>query len=294
MRALIAGLVLVLLLSTVMAWVKAAPPAALPPRPEQPGPDQFMWNGESLAKYNPMDAKVRATRGATYRFLVVSGCSAGTIPNDLKALELEVQNKLGLSLSRNDSAFDFTVYASCGSEQIRLCGAVNIFCLPFGFPYNVDVAISDILSTYQPVTRLSILLHEIAGHSLQTAGEQYCGTPTTSAGICRGLPRFAPAPGWRDFMNTGPDSRHGFEAIEIERWDRTMYSLQEPRWYAPDGWSYEAARGWWFDPAGQPRFSACNADGLRLDLLDTHWWRIPGQNLGYDYALGRFVVVPVC
>ena len=162
-----------------------------------------------------------------------------------------------------------------------------------GYPYNNDINSSDILSTYQPVTRMSILLHEML-HATGSWNEAYCGTPSTSAGICRGLPLFAPAPGWRDVMSTGELSRHGFEAIELERWERTMYSLQEPRWYAPDGWSFEGARGWWFDPAGQARFSACNADGLRLDLLDAHWWRIPDQNLGYDYALGRFVVVPVC
>ena len=45
---------------------------------------------------------------------------------------------------------------------------------------------------------------------------------------------FTPAPGWVDFMSTGALSRHGYEAIEVERWERTLYVIQqpEPEWGA--------------------------------------------------------------
>lgn len=68
----------------------------------------------------------------------------------------------------------------------------------------------------------------------------------------------------------------------------------EPRFIAPDGWQYEFSTGTWYDSRGVARFGPCNADMLRLDLLDGHWWRIPGQNLGFDYDYGRFVIPPAC
>jgi hypothetical protein len=62
-----------------------------------------------------------------------------------------------------------------------------------------------------------------------------------------------------------------------------------------DGWAFDIVGGIWFDPRGTARFGPCNADNLRLDLVDKHWWRMPGQNLGFDYdKLNQFVVVPSC
>ena len=118
---------------------------------------------------------------------------------------------------------------SRGSGQIAVCSSVTIFCLGRGFPYVADVEISDLM--YAPVqwpylTRISILCHEICGHAIATWNEQYCrGFETT--GICRGLAQFASAPNWRDFMNTGPLSRHEPEVIEKERWSRTMFELAQ-------------------------------------------------------------------
>lgn len=278
--------------------------------PCAPHPDLFSCGVQTCDVFSPVTQKAKAQRTVGYRLLIMPGCTAGTIYQDMAALETEMQTKVGFSLVRNDAAYDFTVRQNCGSEQIRICGAVNIFCLGRGFPYVADVEISDILSTYQPITRLSILCHEICGHVAQSANEQYClGTETM--GICRGLALFSPAPGWRDFMSTGELSRHGFEAIEIDRWARTMYALTQEcvspaasvtpvwdqclgRWLMPDGTSFEPSTGRWWDQRGVARFGACNQDHLRLDLLDMHWWRIPLENLGFDYDLGLFVVVPEC
>ena len=79
MRALIAGLVLVLLLSTALASVKATPPGALPPRPEQPHADLFSCGAQTCDVFNPITQKARATRQISYRLLVMPGCAAGTI-----------------------------------------------------------------------------------------------------------------------------------------------------------------------------------------------------------------------
>ena len=57
MRALIAGLVLVLLLSTALASVKATPPGALPPRPEQPHADLFSCGAQTCDVFNPLRRK---------------------------------------------------------------------------------------------------------------------------------------------------------------------------------------------------------------------------------------------
>ena len=150
----------------------------------------------------------------------------------------------------------------------------------------MDVDISDILSTYQSATQLSILLHEIIGHALATWEEQYCkGTETT--GICQGLTLFTSAPGWVDIMNTGVLSRHGIEAIELERWSRTMFDVMpaDPcagptdaygnvwnpclgRWFNPGGWSYDPVTRVWFTPLGAPEWGECQA-------VNRDCWNIP-------------------
>src|SRR3990167_2229063 len=164
--------------------------AAEPPRPEQPAPDIFpCGTGCDIQLLNPLTVKAKATRSASYRLLTMPGCNTGTVPEDMAWLEGHLQEKVGFRLLRDDAAYDFTVRVNCGSEQIRYCGAVTIFCLGRGFPYNPDVEISDIISNYFPESRRSILCHEICGHSTASHNEQYCRGTETS-GICRGLPLF--------------------------------------------------------------------------------------------------------
>jgi hypothetical protein len=230
----------------------AAPP---PPRAEQPRPDIFQVVGVSnLQVFNPVTVKAKAERGARYRLLVLPGCSAGTIPADLVRLEQHMREQVQFDLVRNDSVYDFTIRINCGTTQIAVCGSINVFCLGRGFPQKPDVDISDVLSLWQPETRLAILAHETSGHAIGTWNEQYA--------LCGRSCGFAASPGWRDFMNTGPESRHGFEAIELERWARTMYELTPPspwgacsatrwvcwntaeqRWIAGDAWRWDPATG---------------------------------------------------
>lgn len=264
------------------------PAESAPPRPEQPRPDLFSCGVQTCDAFNPVTIKARAQRTASYRLKLEPGCVAGTIPADMVRLEAEAQ-KVQFNLVRNDQLYDFIVRINCGSEQIRLCGSVNVYCLNRGYPYSADVDISDVLSSYFDVSRLSILLHEIIGHAIGSWNEQYatCGS---SCG-------FAASPGWRDFMNTGPDSRHGIEAIELERWERTMYPLaQVPpppppcglgpvdhswggvwnscigRWIAPNGFSVEPGTWTWFNPQGQPEWTPANADRLRWNIQLGAWF----------------------
>lgn len=286
--------------------------AAPPPRPEQPHPDQFEVSGfGNLAPLNPLNERVKAQQPISYRLLTMSGCLTGTIPQAMQRVEQEAFSKLrGFRLLRDDVAYDFTVRINCGSEQIRICGAINIFCLGRGFPYVVDVEMSDILSTYQLDTQLAIPLHEVIGHALGTWEEQYCkGTETT--GNCKGLPQFTPAPGWVDVMNTGSNSRHGLELIELERWSRTMFDVLAPpdcsgptapwggvwdackgRWIAPDKWEFEPVTGIWYRPDGAAEWGAC-------DLANRDCWNIPAQrwvyagSLLFDPASGYFSRPPL-
>ncbi len=302
MRTLIAFLLAVTLGYLIVGsgnMVNAAPA----PRPEQPHTDQFQQAGYgNLALLNPVNQKgLLSAHTVTYRLLTMPGCTAGSIPNDMQRVEAEAQNKLHFSLVRNDASYDFTVRINCGSEQIRICGAVNIFCLGRGFPYNDDVEMSDILSTYQSDTQLAVPLHEIVGHALATFNEQYC-LGTESTGICRGLALFTPAPGWVDVMNTGPNSRHGLDAIELERWSRTMYNVLggssagfDPftgRWFQENGWSWEPASGNWFNPAGVAEFSQCDQNSLRWDFLIRRW-TVPGASF-FDPASNYWATSPGC
>lgn len=198
--------------------------------PCAPHPDQFLYNGLSLAPLNPVNQKALApAHTVSYSLATESGCNTGSIPQAMQRVEQELSAKVAFHLVRDDARPDFKVRISCGSNQIRYCGAVTIFCLPDGYPYNTNIALSDLLSTYTQESQLAIPLHEVL-HAIATFNEQYC-LGSEASGPCAGLSRFASTPNWHDVMNTGPESRHGLEAIELERWSRTMYDLAPPAEY---------------------------------------------------------------
>lgn len=285
--------------------------ASVPPRPEQPHPDIFQVAGiTNLQDYSPLHQKAVTVRAVAYRLITMPGCSTGSIPNDLLLMADDLRAKTGFNLTRNDSVYDFTVRINCGSEQIRICGAVNIFCLGRGFPQDSDVELSDILSTYQPLTRISVPCHEICGHALEVANEQYCVGYETS-GPCQGLTQFTPAPNWVDIMNTGPDSRHLLGDIELERWARIMYELAAPepcsgptdqfgnvwdsclaKWRRPDGRLYDPATGQEFLPDGTLEWSACNPDRLRFNAYLPVW--MPVGSGFFAPARGFWSFAPPC
>lgn len=265
MRAAILGAVAAFLI--MFGQVSADPP---PVDPNQPRQDIFECGaGCNLQDYNPLTQKAKATRSVTYRLLVVQGCNPGLIVSDMQKIEAIVRADYGLTLIRNDASGDFPVYLSCGQTQRTACGSVYVFCLPNRFPENQDVYISDVMYTpgyvWYEDSRLSVLCHEICGHAISTWNEQYAR--------CAASCGFASSPGWRDFMNTGPDSRHTSGSVECGRFMRTMWQdipcaqtyglapppplspwgecdgrygncwLLRPAWVWPDGGVYDVETG---------------------------------------------------
>ena len=206
-------------------------PCQLPNCPAgQPHSDLFPVGGsQTIQELSTLTPKVKATHNASYRLLTMSGCMTGSVPDDLVMMADDLRANTGANLIRDDSVFDFTLRINCGNEQIRICGSINIFCLGRGYPYNNDVEISDIISTYPLLSRVSILCHEICGHALAGANEQYC-TGTEASGPCQGLSQFTPSPNFVSIMNTGPNSRHLFGEWERGFWARTMWAQSAPEW----------------------------------------------------------------
>lgn len=301
MKRLALALFIVGLFLIIRAPAEAQAP---PPRAEQPHPDVFSCGVPNCQLYNPTNMEAKETHAIQYQLLVMPGCVAGLIESDLEKLRLELDEAVRFRFERNDAASDFTIRVNCGIGQFNICGSVNIWCLGRGFPGVADVDASDIMYSpvlYPEITRLSILCHEICGHALATWNEQYClGTETT--GICKGLTKFANAPGWVDFMNTGPNSRHLFESIELERWARTMYQVVQefPYWdAAAERWRFEDGRsfhpnsgcGEWFNAANQRTMAQCDDawngryvvvgnDGVWLHrgtpvFTFNEWWSVP-------------------
>ena len=274
-------LALVLFLLGVILIATAPADASAPaPDPAQVRPDIFPCStGCDMQILNPVTVKAKAQRQTAYRLLTMPGCSAGTVPADMIRVEEELQ-RVGHRLIRNDQTYDFTIRINCGSEQIRICGSVNVYCLGRGFPYNPDVEISDVISTYFPDSRLGVLCHEICGHAIGTWGEQYA--------LCGSSCNFQPTPNLYDYMNTGSNSRHGFSASEFGRWERTMWGLTDcgggsdpyydaclRRWVFADGWSVDPVTGVWFNKEGLPEWSPCNADKLRFNYTIQSWMPPP-------------------
>lgn len=262
----------------------------------QPHQDIFPYQNLDLQTINPVNQKVKAQHTVSYSLQVLSGCSLGSIQDDMNQMAADSQQALGVTIVHDEAHPDLTVYVNCGNGQIAFCGAVTIFCLNHGFPYNDSMDISDILSTYQPITRISILQHEWF-HAMATWNEQYC-LGTEFSGPCQGLSQFANTPNWVDIMNTGPNARHLIGATECDRWDRTMYTPPceqasvdscapigpnaqllfwypcENRWYSQSLWSFEPSTGIWYAPDGHPEWGAC-------DEVHKDCWNIPTQRWAF-------------
>lgn len=297
---------------------------APPPSSAQQRPDIFPCNGcviqdadgdgdGDMQDLNPTNRKAKQTRSLTYRVRLISGCNYGNYDAILSQMQAEASSKVGLTLARNDTFYDFTVYISCGLVQINKCGSVNVFCLPDGFPYNTDVYMSDVLSGWDAGSQKGISLHEIVGHAAGTWNEQYqaCGS---SCG-------FAPTPNLRSFMNTGSLSRIGIEADDCGRWMRTMwqdvpcaalYGYAETDctgetvdhgngltatwdtclnvWVFSNGYTWSPFNGWWgYRDVG---FSPCDAQGLRqIPAISA---TMPGLHSIYVWAYGYWLTVPGC
>jgi N-acetyl-anhydromuramyl-L-alanine amidase AmpD len=53
------------------------------------------------------------------------------------------------------------------------------------------------------------------------------------------------------------------------------------RYFFPDGWSYDASTGDWWNPAGEREWSACNSDRLRWNYIVNRWFP-EGATGGFD------------
>lgn len=282
-------------------FVPRAQTSEIPQAPSvnQPHPDIFpCGNNCNMQLLNPLTVKAKALRTANYRLVTQPSCISGTIPQDMARLEQHMMEEVAFRLVRNDVGYDFTVRINCGNDHIRICGSIYIFCLGRGFPYNPDVDLSDILSSYQVETRLSIPLHEVAGHAIATWNEQYC-LGSEGSGVCAGQPQFNPAPNWPDFMNTGVLSRHGFTDLEKDRWARTMYPLVQQcfsdpcwngvRWVFTSGWEYEPGTdSWWYRNA--LTWQRADQFGWRYSPIGQMAW--PGGQIYFHGPSGQHALVP--
>ena len=120
---------------------------------------------------------------------------------------------------------DLTIRANCGTGFVNVCGPAAIACLGRGFPYVNDIDASTQMAAFYDVSQISIWLHELLGHALATWHEQYCLGSEAFGNPCAGRTQFSATPGFVDFMNTGPDSRHIWPQNDVDRWERSMYVL---------------------------------------------------------------------
>jgi hypothetical protein len=203
--AFIFGLVIVL----ATLFVKSMG-AADPPLPQQPNPDEFQWQGQSLAALNPVHQELLRTGQVRWRYTQGSSCVGNEFANTQAALEA-VSRQFGVTMIY-DEAGPVHVIGNCGPSFRAICGSGAIGCLGRGYPRNltIDLDTATMSSWSFNLSRLAVVYHELM-HALLTWNEQY------------NISLFSCIPGWRDFMNCGLDSRHEFEYVETERFKRTAY-----------------------------------------------------------------------
>lgn len=191
-------------------WVGQARADPQSVSPSQPNPDTFMYQGESLIKYNDADLTLRKT-GEWHWFYSVNPVCSGDISQAVSSAITELQSVFAISFiyDYTPSSSSHKIYANCGTAFSAICGGGGVIgCLGHGFPYNNDIDLSTDMAVYYDLSQTAIVLHEMF-HALATFNEQYKLDGS-----------FSTSPGWIDIMNTGPESRHHVAATEIERWDR--------------------------------------------------------------------------
>lgn len=183
-----------------------------PVRASQPRTDQFEVAGfGNLDRLNPASKTLRELAIFPWRYVVEPGCegpAADEVFETLQAAFTELSEKVNIYFIYDPGGW--TLRGNCGAAFAAVAGTGPVIgCLCRNFPYNVDIDINIIMADYFRISQIAIWLHELL-HALMTWNEQY------------GLD-FRASPGWRDVMNTGSESRHLLEAVELERWARTVY-----------------------------------------------------------------------
>ena len=255
------------------------------------------WTAGDLSTLNPLTVKLRnGVRTITYSYVVVAGCSDGSMYDTLQAAIARTTELTGISFVKVSSGADVQLRATCGVDaaNVGVTGAVVGDLYP-GWPYQSIVNINTVMATYPAITQESIWLHEMMGHGLSSADEQYRKDGTfASTGLV-------------SYMNTGPLSRVLWPQADIDRWSRVVYDIEPPPactpvyvgfddcaglWRYLDGWNWSPATGVWHDPRGID-YGPCNKDGLRWsDALKR--WKLPGANDGFDPSFNAFAVIPAC
>lgn len=232
--AFVFGVILFVVLRNT-AYADPPAPYYVPPAPPltgQPNPDVFMYQGASLEPYNAAQKQLMATGVYPWQYVTAQGCSG--LDNGLKLLHQQVMTYITTELRRlriadvefRETTTGWKIVGSCGVLWQNTCpGAVG--CLNgdvvngqrVSYPYNtrIDYDAPTLLSYAFEVSKQAVVLHELLGHAFFTWCEQYQWCQ-------RAFNPMQAHPGWRDFMNTGPDSRHLIEATEAERLKRSIWA----------------------------------------------------------------------
>lgn len=185
--------------------------SADPPLSNQPNPDVF----PCCAGLGPAYAELFNSTTVRWNYNKNNLCAGSLLNETIEALDRLSQ--LTGWLVQYDSSAPMMIYLNCGTNWAAVSGGGTgvAACLCRGYPYNVTIDVNDVVTTYFRDTRVSILLHEIM-HAILLWNEQYCYISGRNYTGCS-YSNIIANTGWHDFMNTGPDSRHYFEYIEIQR-----------------------------------------------------------------------------
>lgn len=227
-----------------------APPAQ-PALSSQPNPDVYTCCGLGAIDYlnAAQDAMLR-TGVVRWHYAVEPGCEGlGSIKGIIEEAHQLYTDEMGVQFVDTGTGPDEEASVfNCGAAWKALCpGAVG--CLAHSWPYKgrVDYDGPTLLSYAFRVSQVAVVLHEECHHVL-TCDEQY------------NKAAFSCIPGWHDFMNCGPDSRHYFETVEKERVKRIAY----PPALTQTGYDFNGAWHVW----------ACGLDSVRAKrlsvLVDQH------------------------
>lgn len=227
------------------------PPPPQPALVGQPNPDVYTCCGLGAIDYlNAAEDAMLRTGQVRWHYAVQPGCEGlGSIKSIIEEAHALYTQEMGViwledPFGPDDEASVF----NCGVAWKSLCsGAVG--CLAHSWPYHgrIDYDGPTLLSYAFRPSQVAVATHEECHHIL-TCNEEY------------DIAAFACIPGWHDFMNCGPDSRHGFETIEKERVKRIAY----PPALTQTGYDFSGAWYVW----------ACGIDTVRAKrlsvLVDRH------------------------
>ena len=169
-------------------------------------PDQF----PNLDQYNAASRELRATGVWRWYYSVAPGCS-GNLRPAIESTHANITAETGITFIEDSNGWRQRV--SCGVDMSVSCGSNTavIGCLGEGYPLNVNIKYRDTMATFQFISQIAIVLHELFGHAMATWNEQYAFVDGQF--FCTPVV---------DIMTCGPTSWHYIGPTERARWERTM------------------------------------------------------------------------